>query len=143
MLLEFYYQPQRLPVRRSMLPSGEFSSYCWASARFRHEGEERPYVFNPAQYHGVGLDRRHRAPDRRSPAAGQVKVRPLPRHQVTVQLVMWGESLSYLVEAHCDWTGHTMKCQRHVPYASQSQLCEAIREGVGGKVMGGEWREVQ
>ena len=67
---------------------------------------------------------------------------PVTPHGVTVRLARQGVSLHYLVEAYDDWSGERKRFQRCVPYSNGYALLEAIREGVNGRVMGGEWVEV-
>ena len=38
--------------------------------------------------------------------------------------------------------GESRKFERRVPHRDNRALTEAIREGVHGRVMGGEWREM-
>ena len=47
-----------------------------------------------------------------------------------------------LWRAYDNWSGERKRFQRCVPYSNGYALLEAIREGVNGRVMGGEWVEV-
>ena len=51
--------------------------------------------------------------------------------------------LYYLVTVNYEWPGDSRKFERRVPHRDSLALTEAIREGVFGRVMGGEWQETK
>ena len=68
---------------------------------------------------------------------------PVTPNGVSVTLERDGVFLYYLVTVNYGWSDGSRKFERRVPHRDNRALTEAIREGVFGRVMGGEWTEVE
>ena len=68
---------------------------------------------------------------------------PVTPNGVSVSLERDGVFLYYLVTVNYEWPGDSRKFERRVPHRDSLALTEAIREGVFGRVMGGEWQETK
>lgn len=68
---------------------------------------------------------------------------PVTPNGVSVTLERDGVFLYYRIVVDYEWSGDSKKFARRVPHRDSRALTEAIREGVFGRVMGGEWTEVE